>query len=490
MLGAEVEATYCDTESVIDNYELVDEAEYFISTPAEQTFFPKLDGELFPIVMENADVVAPCAWMDGAEVSLTVALNNYYRPMTEENADDVIADVYDFLSRQIIMVEPPEVLEVQTLEVSLPEVFAPELTVKNESRELQLTQKPLQQSEAAVAQTQLPERGVEVTKDSAELTTKERTDEANSVSQIKKKNDLKDSLSTKAIVPSKNFSNGNSNDEPEDEVQQDFFSPESNHNVLPSEFIDAASDERLVEVVLRQDVETLLYGHDEHPPEPLGDVTEASDNTSDLSITEDVFEQKKQQVLDEPETGDNFEQKDGEPDEFAYDIPFDGEEQNEQLATSLPEVDESDCLDDISNEIEQIDWPSVSETIDAGDDSVSGLNELATEATVDVVNEHEESRVEAEIEPSDELPKVYAADSTLLSADKPQMKPYTRGFIKRSEKSVVDENKEEDDEYALHHQASGLRFVVVSSKQAALRVIAIGRSALRLQVSVPSSARL
>jgi hypothetical protein len=191
MLGAEVEATYCDTESVIDNYELVDEAEYFISTPAEQTFFPKLDGELFPIVMENADVVAPCAWMDGAEVSLTVALNNYYRPMTEENADDVIADVYDFLSRQIIMVEPPEVLEVQTLEVSLPEVFAPELTVKNESRELQLTQKPLQQSEAAVAQTQLPERGVEVTKDSAELTTKERTDEANSVSQIKKKNDLK-----------------------------------------------------------------------------------------------------------------------------------------------------------------------------------------------------------------------------------------------------------------------------------------------------------
>lgn len=67
----------------------------------ERQLFPKLDGILFPIVIENADVVAACGWMGGAEVSLSVALNNYYQPMTEENADMVIADVYDFLSRQV-----------------------------------------------------------------------------------------------------------------------------------------------------------------------------------------------------------------------------------------------------------------------------------------------------------------------------------------------------------------------------------------------------
>ena len=71
----------------------------------EELLFPKLDGILFPIVLANAEVVAPCRWMGDAEVSLTVALNNYYQMMTEENADEVIADVYEFLAREPLELE-------------------------------------------------------------------------------------------------------------------------------------------------------------------------------------------------------------------------------------------------------------------------------------------------------------------------------------------------------------------------------------------------
>ncbi len=80
------------TESQPDAYEA--------AAIAQELMFPKLDGVLFPLVVTNADVVAPCQWMGGAEVSLTVALNNYPQQMSEENADDVLADVYDFLASQ------------------------------------------------------------------------------------------------------------------------------------------------------------------------------------------------------------------------------------------------------------------------------------------------------------------------------------------------------------------------------------------------------
>gem|GEM_PF-2332969 len=76
--------------------------EQFDQIKTEELLFPKLDGILLPIVMDNADVVAPCQWMGGAEVSLSTALNNYYRPMTEESADEVIAEVYEFLAGQFV----------------------------------------------------------------------------------------------------------------------------------------------------------------------------------------------------------------------------------------------------------------------------------------------------------------------------------------------------------------------------------------------------
>jgi hypothetical protein len=82
----------------------------------EQLSFPKLDGILFPIVVANADIIAPCPWMGGNEVSLTTALNNYYQPMTEENADTVIADVFDFLANRIVIDESKELQETETQE--------------------------------------------------------------------------------------------------------------------------------------------------------------------------------------------------------------------------------------------------------------------------------------------------------------------------------------------------------------------------------------
>lgn len=81
-----------------DTIETEIQFEQFDQVETEELLFPKLDGVLLPIVMDNADVVAPCWWMGGDEVSLTVALNNYYQQMTEENADEVIADVCEFLT--------------------------------------------------------------------------------------------------------------------------------------------------------------------------------------------------------------------------------------------------------------------------------------------------------------------------------------------------------------------------------------------------------
>jgi len=89
--------------------------------PANGEFtYPKLDGILFPVVVANAEVIAPCRWMDGAEVSLTVALNNYYQAMTEENADEVIADVYDFLLHPVELVELIEAPEIEKEKVESP----------------------------------------------------------------------------------------------------------------------------------------------------------------------------------------------------------------------------------------------------------------------------------------------------------------------------------------------------------------------------------
>lgn len=84
--------------------------EQFDQIETVELLFPKLDGILLPIVIDNAEVLAPCPWMEGAEVSLTVALNNYYQLMTEENADEVIADVYKFLAGQL---EPEKVSELE-----------------------------------------------------------------------------------------------------------------------------------------------------------------------------------------------------------------------------------------------------------------------------------------------------------------------------------------------------------------------------------------
>lgn len=70
--------------------------------------FPRLDGELFPLVAANADVIAACSWMGGEKVTLTAAMCNYQKPMTEENVDEVISDVYDFLAHRITESEETE----------------------------------------------------------------------------------------------------------------------------------------------------------------------------------------------------------------------------------------------------------------------------------------------------------------------------------------------------------------------------------------------
>jgi hypothetical protein len=90
---------------VLEAVSYVDEADALlhdaIDELGERPSFPKLDGIVFPIVVANADVVAPCPWMAGAEVTLTEALNNYYRPMTEENADTVLSEVIEFITNRV-----------------------------------------------------------------------------------------------------------------------------------------------------------------------------------------------------------------------------------------------------------------------------------------------------------------------------------------------------------------------------------------------------
>lgn len=67
----------------------------------ENRVFPRLDGEVGPLVAAHADVIAPCRWMGGAEVTLSTAICNYYMIMTEENADQVLADIYEFIANEI-----------------------------------------------------------------------------------------------------------------------------------------------------------------------------------------------------------------------------------------------------------------------------------------------------------------------------------------------------------------------------------------------------
>lgn len=108
----------------------------------EQSSFPKLDGVLFPIVVVNADVVASCWWMGNSEVTLTVALNNYYQMMTEENADAVIADVRDFLANQIVEVEDSkEDVEAPTDESEMIEGVAEKEKIHEEPMGLRPIQK-------------------------------------------------------------------------------------------------------------------------------------------------------------------------------------------------------------------------------------------------------------------------------------------------------------------------------------------------------------
>ena len=108
-----------------DTTETETQFEQFDQLKTEELLFPKLDGILLPIVIDNADVIAPCEWMGGTEVSLSLALNNYYRPMTEENADEVIAEVYEFLARQSV----PEIVIEQESDytVELTSVIAPQI---------------------------------------------------------------------------------------------------------------------------------------------------------------------------------------------------------------------------------------------------------------------------------------------------------------------------------------------------------------------------
>lgn len=72
---------------------------------SDQLKFPKLDGMVFPLAAEYADVVAPCKWMGGAEVTLTEALNNYYQTMTEDTAEQIVEDINEFLANQTAIIQ-------------------------------------------------------------------------------------------------------------------------------------------------------------------------------------------------------------------------------------------------------------------------------------------------------------------------------------------------------------------------------------------------
>ena len=125
-MGEVLEAvSYIDEVDVL-HHDVIDE-------PGESLSFPKLDGILFPIVIANADVVAPCPWMAGAEVTLTEALNNYYQPMSEENADTVISEVIEFITSRVETQE--EVM--QEVEPTAIENKETETTTRAESQPLQ-----------------------------------------------------------------------------------------------------------------------------------------------------------------------------------------------------------------------------------------------------------------------------------------------------------------------------------------------------------------
>jgi len=136
-------------EPAIPNEELEN-----FGAPEAELAFPMLDGILFPLVVANAEVVAPCPWLDNAEVSLTVALNNYYQPMTEEDASAIIADVYEFLANQVQQQEQEQDEQIEVLlspekqvEESKPESFPKEAPVSSAAIE---SETPLQEIELSV----------------------------------------------------------------------------------------------------------------------------------------------------------------------------------------------------------------------------------------------------------------------------------------------------------------------------------------------------
>lgn len=126
----------------------------------EPTEFPKLDGVLMPLVAGNADVVAPCPWMDGAEVPLTVAMNNYYQTMTEENADTVIDDVCEFLAGRVTSEEDEESV-VALEELAVPAEEAPRNDEANE--EPAEPRAPLSRTNKTIAVTAIQEAQAEQT---------------------------------------------------------------------------------------------------------------------------------------------------------------------------------------------------------------------------------------------------------------------------------------------------------------------------------------
>jgi hypothetical protein len=69
--------------------------------PSQEKSFPRLDGEVFPLVAANAEVIVRCPWMGGAEVTLGDAMVSYPRIMTEEIADLIIADIYLLLANRV-----------------------------------------------------------------------------------------------------------------------------------------------------------------------------------------------------------------------------------------------------------------------------------------------------------------------------------------------------------------------------------------------------
>ena len=72
------------------------------------SLFPRLDSELTPLVMANADVIVRPSWLGGNEVTLGAAMLNYPRRMTEEMADELIAEVHSLLVNRVIKEDEKE----------------------------------------------------------------------------------------------------------------------------------------------------------------------------------------------------------------------------------------------------------------------------------------------------------------------------------------------------------------------------------------------